>query len=208
MAQSQKSRYWSFIIYPGKSAPEDWYNQLVLTHLPICVSPLHDRDVKNDETGELVDPHRHVLVCFDGPTTAKNVNRISQDLLNGTGCVQVYSVRGIYDYFIHPENTGKVPYSEDDRLCLNGFYIEDYTQLTSKEELIIVDSIMDFIQDQAISEYCDLLPALKMYDTTAYDYALHHTILFNTFLTSLRNKAKELKAQELKKQAALKKECC
>ena len=43
----KKSRYWTFLIYP-ESAPKDWYSKLEELHIPICVSPLHDKDTNPD----------------------------------------------------------------------------------------------------------------------------------------------------------------
>lgn len=203
MAKKVKSRYWSFIMYPD-SRPENWMDILIQTHLPIAISPLHNRDV-DSQTGELLKPHNHVLLCFDGPTTADNVNRISQDQLHGTICYQVMSVKGLYDYFIHPEDTCKVPYPDTDRINLNGFTIENYTQMTSKEEVILVQQIMKFIKENTIKEYAVLVDQTCSEDIQMYDYIIHHTVFFNTYLTSLRNKFKEEKQKELEKIKAAKK---
>lgn len=201
MGKSQKSRYWTNLIYPD-SAPGNWINILIQTHLPISISPCHDRDIKNPLTGEMDKPHFHVLYCFDGPTTQANINRICQDELNGTVALQVYSVKGLYDYFVHPEDTCKVPYAESDRMNLNGFDIRNYTQLTSQEEIILVKQIKKYIRENQIIEYSELNDFLEEEDLQAFDYVIHHTIYFNTYLTSLRNKLKDaakLKAAALKK---------
>lgn len=204
MAKKVKSRYWSFIMYLD-SRPDDWMQQLIQTHLPIAISPEHNRDV-DPVTGELLKPHHHVLLCFDGPTTLDNVNRISQDMMNATICQQVMSVKGLYDYFVHPADTCKMPYLDSDRINLNGFAIENYTQMTSKEEVILVKQIMQQIKINQFMEYAELVDAMQLDDIQAYDYIIHHTVFFNTYLTSLRNKIKDQKKKEIEKQLALKKE--
>lgn len=195
MAKSQKSRYWTSLIYP-ENAPDDWLNILIQTHLPIFISPCHDRDIKNWETGEMDKPHYHICYCFDGPTTAANVNRICQDQLHGTVALQVYSVKGLYDYVIHPEDTCKTPYAASDRICLNGFDIQNYTQLTSKEEILLIKHVQKYIRDQKIVEYSELNDFLEEEDLQAFDYVVHHTVYFNTYLTSLRNKLKDEKKRK------------
>lgn len=192
MAKDPKSRYWTFILYDD-SRPDDWKDRLIRTHLPVDISPCHDRDIKNHQTGEIDKPHRHVMLCFDGPTTRNNVNQISQGELNATTCFQVYSVKGLHDYFVHPEDTCKVPYAEADRIMLNGFDVSNYTQMTSKEEIILVKAIMDQIKKLKINEYCDLVEFAAGEDIQMYDYIIHHTVFFNAVLTSKRNKTKVLK---------------
>lgn len=181
-----KSRYWAFIMYPD-SAPEDWKNILIRAALPIAISPIHDRDVKNWDTGEMDKSHWHVLCCFDGPTTQANVIRIS-DSVNATIPIQVFSVKGYYDYLVHPQDTCKTPYSEADRINLNGFDVTNYTQLTSKEEVIMVKSIIHDIKKEKICEYSDLVDYAEGEDIQMYDYVIHHTVFFNAVLTSIRQK--------------------
>ena len=49
--------------------------------------------------------------------------------------------------------------------------------------------LQKIIRDNEIIEYCDLLDFLLDNDLLSYlDVAQNHTILFNTYITSLRNK--------------------
>ena len=45
-----KERYWAFIMYED-SRPENWREILEETMLPIAISPRHDMDIKDEETG-------------------------------------------------------------------------------------------------------------------------------------------------------------
>ena len=76
-----RHKVWTFIFYP-ESADEDWREIMDEMGLPICVSPLHDRDTwtKRDEKknpkhkeGELKKPHWHGLVEYPNPTTYEQV---------------------------------------------------------------------------------------------------------------------------------------
>lgn len=185
MAKVVKSRYWTFIMYPD-SRPEDWQDVLSRTGLSIAISPLHEWDI--NPTGELKKPHYHVLLCFDGPTTESNVQRISESV-NGTSAVfPVSSVRGMYRYHCHLDNPEKAQYNEEDRILLNGFNINDYSQMTTQEETILVQSILSYIRSNNITEYSDLCDRLSEEDIQAFEYTIHHTLYFNTYLTSKRNK--------------------
>src|SRR5699024_1690594 len=73
----EKGRDWTFIVYP-ESAPENWRTVLDETHLRWIESPLHDKDVNAD--GEVKKEHYHILIIFDGPVTAKQVTKITEQL--------------------------------------------------------------------------------------------------------------------------------
>lgn len=187
----KKSRYWGFIMYPD-SRPDDWYEKLQMTGLPIAISPFHDKDCNDD--GTLKKPHWHVLLCFDGPTTKNCVHDIA-DSVHGTEVIPVNSVKGMYRYHVHEDNPEKYPYwSELDkfpRTLINGFDINEYSQMTSKEESIMIQTIFNYINSQFIMEYSDLIDFLMQEDVQAFDYAVHHTLLFNTYCNSKRNKFKK-----------------
>lgn len=104
----KKSRYWTFLIYPD-SSPSNWYELLEELHLPVCVSPLHDRDVNPD--GEIKKAHYHVMICWEGPTSQSNVQDIS-NLFSGVLPCPVASVKGMYNYFTHKDNPEKFQYDQ------------------------------------------------------------------------------------------------
>lgn len=45
-----KARHFTFLIYP-ESAPEDWQSKLEAIGLPMAISPLHDKDKKDNPVG-------------------------------------------------------------------------------------------------------------------------------------------------------------
>ena len=188
----KKSRYWGFIIYPD-SMPSNWIEILQQTGLQIAVSPLHCYDTNED--GTLKKAHRHVLLCFDGPTTLKNIEYISEKL-NGTQIICINSVKGMYRYHIHQDNPEKFQYNEDDRVLINGFSISDYASLTTSEESILIQQVILYIHTYEIYEYSYLVDFLMREDIQAFDYVVHHTLLFNTFCNSRRNKIKQATAKK------------
>lgn len=192
MSKIQKNRYWTFVCYPD-SLPDNWIQILTETGLPITISPLHNQDV--NENDEIKKAHYHVLLAWDGPTTAAVAEQISHQV-NGTICKPVASVKGMYDYFIHKNNPEKHQYDDADRIFLNGFNIFNYASITTEEDVLIKKQIFKFIIDHDINEYFNLVLKLQSEDLIAFDYATKHVLLFDRFITSRRhffsNQVKEI----------------
>lgn len=184
-----KKRYWAFVLYP-ESAPENWREILQQTGLSICVSPLHDKDI--NPTGEPKKAHYHIILCYSGPTTFKCVKAIT-DSLNQPIPIALEQVRGYFRYLTHKDNPEKYQYDEKDITTINDFDIDNYNDLSVSQIKTIMIDIQKIIRDNNIYEYCDLLDFLLDSDLLSYlDVAQNHTILFNTYITSLRNKHKKL----------------
>lgn len=182
-----KKRYWAFVLYP-ESAPENWKEILQQTGLSICVSPLHDKDI--NPTGEPKKAHYHVILCYSGPTTFKCVKGIT-DKLNQPIPIALEQVRGYFRYLTHKDNPEKYQYSEKEIITINDFDIDNYNDLSVSQIKSIMIDLQKIIRDNEILEYADLLDFLLDNDLLSYlDVAQNHTILFNTYITSLRNKKK------------------
>lgn len=184
-----KKRYWAFVLYP-ESAPENWREILQQTGLSICVSPLHDKDI--NPTGEKKKAHYHIILCYSGPTTFKCVKSIT-DSLNQPIPIALEQVRGYFRYLTHKDNPEKYQYDEKEITTINDFDIDNYNDLSVSQINAIKIELQKIIKDNNIYEYCDLLDFLLDNDLLSYlDVAQNHTILFNTYITSLRNKHKKL----------------
>lgn len=184
-----KKRYWAFVLYP-ESAPENWREMLQQTGLSICISPLHDKDV--NPTGEKKKAHYHIILCYSGPTTFKCVKAIT-DSLNQPIPIPLEQVRGYFRYLTHKDNPEKYQYNDKEITTINDFDIDNYNDLSVSQIKTIMIDIQKIIRDNNIYEYCDLLDYLLDNDLLSYlDVAQNKTILFNTYITSLRNKHKKL----------------
>lgn len=184
-----KKRYWAFVLYP-ESAPENWREILQQTGLSICVSPLHDKDI--NPTGEKKKAHYHIILCYSGPTTFKCVKSIT-DSLNQPIPIALEQVRGYFRYLTHKDNPEKYQYDEKEITTINDFDIDNYNDLSVSQINAIKIELQKIIRDNDIYEYCDLLDFLLDNDLLSYlDVAQNHTILFNTYITSLRNKKKNI----------------
>lgn len=185
VTKNDKKRNWAFVLYP-ESAPSNWLDILRETGLPIAVSPLHDRDINPD--GEPKKAHHHVILHYDGPTTFNVVKKIPT-MLNQPIPIPLESIRGQYRYLTHKDNPEKAQYDEQDIVLLNGFCLSDYNEKTRSEVNAIKKSIQGLVRDMDILEYSDLLDYLMDNDLfDEYDIAASNTVLFNTYISSRRNK--------------------
>lgn len=112
-----KNRYWCFIAYPD-SLTAGWEQILEETLLPCYISPLHLYDRFPDGTSK--KPHYHIIVCFEGPTTYKNVLDNICAPLNASIPKQVLTLKGAYDYLTHKNAPNKYQYAPEDIVYLNG----------------------------------------------------------------------------------------
>lgn len=184
--KNTKGRYWAFVIYP-ESLPTNWREIITEIGVPMAVSPLHDKDI--DPTGEEKKPHYHCIVAYSNTTTFNSVKENVCNRLNSTIPIKLESVRGMYRYHIHLDNPEKYQYNDKDRIFFNGFDVAVINELTKTEVLKIKKELQYFIIDNKIEEYSDLLDLLLENECMdLYDVASSHTIFFNTYLTSRRNK--------------------
>lgn len=185
---SVKGRNWAFVVYP-ESLPSNWEEIITETGLPMAFSPLHDKDV--NPGGEEKKPHYHVICYYENPTTSKSVKENVTDKLNGTIPIKLESMVGMYRYHLHLDNPEKYQYNDCDRKFFNGFDVHKVDSLTYTEISKILRNIQNFIRDNSIVEYSDLLDILN--DNELYnmwDVAKNHTLLLNTYIRSRRYKTK------------------
>lgn len=184
----EKNRNWTFLVYPD-SAPSNWFDIIQESGLPFAVSPLHDKD--NNPTGDQKKPHYHVLVCYPGPTTFLQVSKLCS-MLNSPIPKRVLSIVGIYRYFTHKDNPEKYQYNEDDIRTSNGFDIKEYNALTTSQVIFIMKEIQILIRQKKFYEYSQLMDYLLEQDTIdLYQIASTHTLFFDRYLSSRRNKQKD-----------------
>lgn len=183
--KSIKKRNWAFVLYP-ESAPADWVERLKTTGLSICISPLHDKDL--DADGQPKKAHYHVILVYGNTTTYNNVKSLTDSL--GQPIPQALEqIRGYYRYLTHLDNPEKYQYEPKDIVCLNGFDISDFIEMTKSEVNKFIKEIHNFILDNDILEYADLCDLLLKNDLTElYEVATNHTLFINSYISSRRNK--------------------
>lgn len=128
MTTKQKSRYFTFILYP-ESIPEDWLLKLETLDIAMAISPLHDKD--KNEDGGYKKPHYHVMYVAKNPVTTEAIrNRIKRTLGNNSiSYVEIIdSMRNVYKYLTHESKDAiakkKHKYDAKDIITINGFDID------------------------------------------------------------------------------------
>lgn len=186
--ENVKKRNWAFVLYP-ESAPADWREQLTKSGIQAAVSPLHDRDLNAD--GEPKKPHYHVILVYGNPTTYNNVKSFTNGKLGQTVPQPLEQVRGYYRYLTHEDNPEKEQYSKSEIQLINGFDIRDFVEMTKSEVTRYKRELLDFIRDNNLIEYSDLLDILlDGGEATAdlFEVASNHTLFLTKYIASRRYK--------------------
>lgn len=187
-----KKRNWAFVAYPD-SLPKDWKEQLQKSGVQCAISPLHDKDL--DPTGKPKKPHYHIILVYGSPTTYNNVKSFTNGTLGQSIPQPLEQVRGYHRYLTHEDNPEKAQYEKSEIQYINGFDIRDFVEMTKSEVNKYKCEILDFIADNGICEYADLLLTLRHGGEATADLlevAMNHTILFSQFIKSLRYKQYEV----------------
>lgn len=145
--KGKRGEIWAIIVYPD-SAPENWKEILAETLLPICISPLHDKDV--DPDGQLKKPHYHVAIHFEN-TVSENVVSLIAQSLNAPFPKKQATWRGICRYLCHLDNPEKARYSEKDVVCLGG---ADYYSIiaSSADKYETIAEILEWLDNPSNRE--------------------------------------------------------
>lgn len=128
MAVFDRTNLWTFIIYPGDSAPEDYLSIINSWHIACALSPIHDPDEEEKKD------HIHVMIYF-GQGQKKSYEQVMEyaNQVNSAPAKRVDSRNGLLRYFIHFDNPEKQhtdrqdghEWTEDDLILLSGFQIDD-----------------------------------------------------------------------------------
>lgn len=184
MTNKDKARHWGIVVYP-ESAPENWMELIAQTHLAFAVSPIHDKDHNPD--GELIKPHWHVILSWDGPQRASAAIKMAE-MVGAPQPIKLESVRGAYRYFTHKDHPDKYQYDEKDIKVYNGFDISNHISFTKEEKYQAFTQIRQIIRDNNVTEYEELLDVLEKMDYNLLKVAYDNTHMLNAVLRSRRHK--------------------
>lgn len=148
-----RARAWTFIGYP-ESLPPNWLDMLQDLHIPVAVSPLHDRDV-NGSTGEVKKAHHHIVLYFEGKKSYEQVVEIVSPFC-GSVPQRVHSLSGEIRYFCHLDNPEKAQYSPDDIRAFGGFDVREMLAPTSAQRYALIAEMRQWISDNHVFEFEDL----------------------------------------------------
>ena len=173
-------------MYPD-SMPSNYEELLINSGIPCAISPLHDKDLNADNTPKKA--HYHVILCYEGPTTYNSVKAFIEQF-NAPIPQPLEQLRGYYRYLTHKDNPEKFQYNDYEIKTYNGFDVHNYLDYTNSQIVLILSKITDFIEDNQITEYRDLIvlmkdnPSLCEYLSIAYQ----KTLFLNAYIKSFKYK--------------------
>ncbi|HEL2550144.1 Replication protein RepB [Streptococcus suis] len=183
MAKDKRSNKWAFLLYQD-SAPENYLDILEELHIPFILSPWHDKDV-NKETGEFKKAHRHGALFFESLKSYSQVSELLSEKLNTPSHVEiVMSPKGMYDYFIHADNSDKTLYNIEDIEFGCGFELDKF--LTEQNSSVFLEAVIDVITENDFTEFEDLVHFARHEDSLLLGLIIERTYFFTKFLDSRR----------------------
>ena len=189
----QRTRNWTAVVYPD-DVREDW-EQMIDGIKWVC-SPLHDRDINADGTAK--KKHFHILLMFSAVKSAAQVVEFLKERFgaDGNSIIGVAVPQKVSDrcalirYFAHMDNPEKFQYDINDMRAFGGADVLELLQHNKREVVEMMTSIEEFIDDNNITELCDLSAALRHINIDWYLLvATQHTYYFNAYIRSRRHKA-------------------
>ena len=145
-------RNYATVVYP-ESVVENWKDILTNLHIPVFISPLHDKDI--NPTGEPKKAHYHVVFMFGGKKSIEQIKAIT-DEIGAVGQEPISSIRGYARYLCHLDNPEKAQYKTDDVVCLSGADYSDCIGLPT-DKYKAIKEMMTFCKEYNIESYHELL---------------------------------------------------
>lgn len=200
---ADKSRYFAFLVYPENPflsgvAVEDFTEGLIErsfeklvemlkeTYGEYAISPLHQPDDENSK------PHWHVIYKHSNTCTQAVAERVIPMMIPANGFIlSLHHPRVYQRYLIHLDDPGKEQFERgrDAITLVNSFPLDLSREFSTAELKQLRVDVFDFIRDNDIDEYSDLIDLLqKVNEYDLLDYACNHTILYNSYLSSRREK--------------------
>ena len=154
-----RTRNWATIIYP-ESAAENWIEILKRQCVPALISPLHDKDIIEKNSGDedincFKKPHYHVVIMFQNVKTEKQAEEIFKKI-NGVGVEIVHCLKSYASYLCHLNDPDKAQYSISDVIaCAGADYYSIISMPSNKYE--VISEMIDFCIEQNVISYAELL---------------------------------------------------
>lgn len=182
-----RCRNWTIIVYPD-SAPLNWRDIIDEEHIEWIESPLHDKDINADGTEK--KEHYHVLLLFGGVKSYEQVLEFIKPL-NCPIPTRCHNAKSLVRYMAHLDNPDKFQYSVSDIVGHGGVDIAEMLRPSSSERYSIIKEILEFVKDNSIIEFQDLID---------YSYSFHFddwfpllcdnsAFIVNSYIKSCRHRA-------------------
>lgn len=154
-----RTRNYATVVYP-ESAPENWKEYLSELHIPLFISPLHDKDINPD--GEMKKPHYHVLFMFNSVKSWEQIKPIFE-AIGGVGREVVNSARGYARYLCHLDNPEKAQYDTNNVIVFGGADYATVIHLPT-DDIKMLKEIYDYIrinQIYSLAQFLDICAVIN-----------------------------------------------
>jgi hypothetical protein len=187
----KRSSNWNFILYP-ESAPANWRELIDETHIEWVESPLHDKDV-NEENSEIKKAHYHITLLFPSLKSFEQVKELT-DSVNAPIPVKCQSVKGSIRYMAHKDNPEKFQYNWGDIKCHGGVDLSSLCAPTATERLEIQSEIIKYIRENGIMEFYDIVNYAEDNGLADWKNVLlnYSTMAINAYIKSQRHKFEKI----------------
>lgn len=169
----QKRRAFTFVVWPESTDMAALFQAFQNLHVPIAVSPLHDRDMTDDN--ELKKPHYHVVIRFPNPRYLDPVRSAIGKVL--VSCSKVlssdsdiedpkYYVQPVYDYpsmiryLCHLDNPEKARYDVSRVITFGFIDISALYARSRADEEEALAMILSWLQQNPKASYKTLADAV------------------------------------------------
>jgi transcriptional regulator with XRE-family HTH domain len=172
----ETSHWWIGIAYP-ESAPDkmDWIRALERKGFAVAVSPLHDKDVWNHDSPEVVDEdtgeiirekgklykvgdrkkaHYHFIITTEKNYSWSEINRVVQGITHGPMIQKCRSLKNAFEYFLHKNHPDRYQgYDADEIYTSHDWHLEP----SAYEKKLIFQDVVTYIVDHEIDSRKDLV---------------------------------------------------
>lgn len=180
-----KSRYWAFIYYP-ESPIKDYKTYLIEHGARAVISPWHDQDI-NELDDEIKKKHKHIILCYESPTTESAVKDLIKEFKSPIPIPQV-NFKAAVKYLTHSNNPEKAQYKVDDIELVGYDSLSDIFEIT-EEDIRRIWTDIKKRTEEGILEYSDICDFYLVGGyIQEFSYVVNHTIPVGKYLDSKRHK--------------------
>lgn len=192
--KDERGKNWVAVFYPD-SLPENWRTLCREMLTDIIISPLHDKDIQPDGTKK--KPHYHVVFKFSSNKSFEQV----KEMLKPFNCPipqKVTSIKGQIRYLTHIDDPDKYQYEQTDIEVIGNVDLSHYFQITQMDRYEMISEMMDFIDDNLITEFSQLMQYCRQHRRDDWFPLLcdNSTYVIDKYISSVRNYHKDLKLEE------------
>lgn len=177
----ERHKVWTLIFYPS-SAPKDWPELLSGIHLPIWVSPVHDKDVWTEaderkerdrinkevaagkpsrnpthKAGTLKKPHYHLICQYETQVDRDTFLNDFKDLNGPESVKQVKSLISMVRYLVHADDPDKAQYDKADVKTFGGADLDLVEQVGTHERHEALKAMRKYIRTHNVVDFCDFV---------------------------------------------------